>query len=138
MNTPFGSGPLANTIGCNADTVAAKALVEGKLPTGVLSSLLPETIRILQTFATPSTTLPASTNAIISDEDCIPTFRAASEATLSSPSGRHIGHYKAAVQDPRLVSLHAKMMSVPFQVGFAPDRWTQVTDIMLEKDPGQP
>jgi hypothetical protein len=30
------------------------------------------------------------------------------------------------------------MMSIPFQEGFAPDRWTRVTDIMLEKDPGYP
>ncbi len=30
------------------------------------------------------------------------------------------------------------MMSIPFQVGIAPDQWTQVTDIMLEKDVGNP
>jgi hypothetical protein len=30
------------------------------------------------------------------------------------------------------------MISLPFHVGFAPERWTQVTDIMLEKDPDQP
>jgi hypothetical protein len=28
------------------------------------------------------------------------------------------------------------MVSLPFQHGFAPDRWTKVTDIVLEKDPG--
>jgi hypothetical protein len=138
MNTPFGAGPLATTIGRNADTVAAKALLEGTMPAEVISSLLPETVRILQTLATPTTQLPLTTDAVISEEDFVSTFRSANEATSSSPSGRHIGHYKAAIKDPELVSLHAKMMSIPFMVGFAPDRWTQVTDIMLEKDPGQP
>jgi hypothetical protein len=28
------------------------------------------------------------------------------------------------------------MMSIPFQVGITPDRWSRVTDIMLEKYPG--
>jgi hypothetical protein len=60
------------------------------------------------------------------------------EATSSSPSGRHIGHYKAIIKDPVLVSLHTAMMSIPFQVGIAPERWTKVTDIMLEKEAGNP
>jgi len=34
--------------------------------------------------------------------------------------------------------MHAQMMSLPFQAGFAPDRWTRVTDIMLEKEANNP
>ncbi len=56
--------------------------------------------------------------------------------TSSSPSGRHIGHYKAALIAPNLVQLHSTMMSLPFQHGFAPEQWTHVTDIMLEKEEG--
>jgi hypothetical protein len=37
-----------------------------------------------------------------------------------------------------MVIFHSIMMPIPFQVGIAPDRWTRVTDIMLEKDAGNP
>jgi hypothetical protein len=134
--TPFGSGPLAHIIGRNGDTPAAKALLEGTLPSQILTSLMPETIRILRTLAKPAPTLPTDSKAVITDAEFISTYKATSEATSSSPSGRHVGHYKAILNDPTLVSLHASMMSIPFQVGFAPDRWTQVSDIMLEKEPG--
>ena len=30
------------------------------------------------------------------------------------------------------------MMTIPFQKGFAPELWTQVTDVMLEKTTGIP
>ncbi len=134
--TPFGSGPLADIIGRNGDTQAAKDLLNGTLPSDILSSLLPETIRILKTLATPQPTLQEHTRVSITEEEFVATYKATRETTSSSPSGRHVGHYKAAVKDPTLVSLHTSMMSIPFQAGFAPARWTQVSDIMLEKDPG--
>jgi hypothetical protein len=72
----------------------------------------------------------------ITDEEFQDSYKAAKEATSSSPSGRHIGHYKAILKDPTLTALHATMMSIPFQVGIVPDRWNRVTDIMLEKTAG--
>jgi hypothetical protein len=51
---------------------------------------------------------------------------------------KNIGHYKAILKNPNMVTFHSIMMSIPFQVGIAPDRWTRVTDIMLEKDAGNP
>jgi hypothetical protein len=82
-------------------------------------SLLPETIRILNTLAQP---LPQSAgSANITPEEFVSTYSVASEQTSSSPSGRHIGHYKAILKDPVLVRLHSQMMSIPFQVGFTPE-----------------
>jgi hypothetical protein len=52
QDTPFGSGVLADIIGHNGDTPAAKALLGGLLPEQILSSLMPETVWVLKTLAT--------------------------------------------------------------------------------------
>jgi hypothetical protein len=97
---------------------------------------MPETMRILQTLATQ---YPAATGTVvITPEEFVSMYRVADENTSSSPSWRHIGLYKAILDDPLLVKLHSCMMSLPFQAGFAPERWTKVTDIMLEKEPNNP
>lgn len=90
--------------------------------------------RVLETLVRDYPTMPGST--VILDKEFIATYREAKESTSSSPSGRHIGHYKAVLKDPSLVALHATIMLIPFQVGFMPNRWKKVTDKMLEKIPG--
>jgi hypothetical protein len=138
QDTPFGSGVLADIIGHNGDTPVAKALLGGLLPEQILFSLMPETVRVLKTLATPIKQLNSSHDTIISEDEFVSTFKMSKEATSSLPSGRHIGHYKAIIKDPVLVSLHTAMMSIPFQVGIAPEQWTKVTDIMLENEAGNP
>jgi hypothetical protein len=77
-----------------------------------------ETLQIIQTLAIQ--TLVAEGTAVISPEEFISTYLAASEQTSSSPSGRHIGHKKAILDDSSLVKLHSCMMSILFQARFAP------------------
>jgi len=60
------------------------------------------------------------------------------ERTSSSPSRRHLGHYKAALQSSNLLYLLCQLTSLPFQFGFTPTRWTTSIDTMLEKSPGNP
>jgi hypothetical protein len=132
--TPFGSGPLADMIGRRGDTPCSQELLCGTLPPEMPPSLLPETLRVLNFLVQP---VPQTTGSpVITPAEFVSTYSVASEQTSSSPSGCHIGHYKAVPKEPSLVQLHAQMMSIPFQVGFAPERLTKVTDLMLEKEAG--
>jgi len=58
----------------------------------------------------------------ITEAELIDRYKVVNELTSSSPSGHHIGCYKAALQDPNLASLHSAMMPLLFQAGFAPER----------------
>jgi len=135
-DTPFGSGPVASAFGRQGDTLAASTVLGGYIPESLQRApMMAETRRILETMATAYPAVQGGTGEVSWDE-FISAYTVSKESTSSSPSGRHIGHYKAAVQDPTLAQLHRQMMSFPFIHGFAPDRWKRVTDIMLEKEQG--
>ena len=53
-------------------------------------------------------------------------------------AGRHRGHWKAILDDPKLVSFRRQMEMLPFQRGFSPLRWRQMIECMLEKVAGLP
>ena len=98
----------------------------------------------------------------ITQKEFMTGFRKWREATSTSPSGRHLGHYKALlraelvdnqpVQDNKksklktinnikgteiFKSLYYVAMSA-LQAGETLDRWKQVQSSMLEKEPGKP
>jgi hypothetical protein len=120
-DTPFGSGPLAEAIGRNGDTSFATSVINEKIPAFQFKTI-PETNRILDTIARPFPVIHKG-SPIITSEEFTSSYKAIKESTSSSPSGHHVGHYKSAIGDPTLTELHSTMMSLPFQIGFAPDRW---------------
>lgn len=126
---------MADIIGRTGDTAHARNILQGNLPSTLPGNLMPETLRILNTLSQPCSELPPTT-PIILDEEFINAYQVMPESTLSSPSGQHVGHYKAILDDHFLVFLHASMSTLPFQTGFIPDRWKKIVDIMLQKDPG--
>jgi hypothetical protein len=81
---------------------------------------------------------PFQATTEITTDDFISCYQHTHEKTSSSPSGQHVGHYKAACRDPTIAYLHSKMMSIPFMAGFATQRWRKVIEVMLQKDPGCP
>jgi hypothetical protein len=137
-NTPFGSRYLAQLFGLDASSPNVESLLLGSLRYDPNQIYLSETKDIIQELARPLSMQPKTIVAIISPDQFIATYKVVKEATASSPSGRHVGHYKAATSDPILTELHSTMISIPYLAGFSPSRWHKVTDIMLEKTPGSP
>ncbi len=136
--TPFASEPLLSYFGYCGNTPGAEALLEGHLPqSAVLTSLLPETKQLLNTMSQPNP-VPHEFSSSFSAQEFSSLYKLLPEAISSSPSGRHLGHYKVASTYEPLAEFHSKMMSIPYLAGFSPRRWHQVVDIMLEKNPGDP
>ena len=72
----------------------------------------------------------------ISAEDFSEGFKRLSENLSSSPSGRHIGHYKVVIGDEELCTLYARIISIPFKHGLTLPWWTAVVQVILEKTKG--
>ena len=75
------------------------------------------------------------------------------ESTTTSPSGRHLGHYRALLQTlpvgnkaaeatdykrGMLASMHHSILEYSLQNGHAFQRWKKVVNVMIEKEPGNP
>ena len=65
-------------------------------------------------------------------------FKTTSEKTSSSPSRRHLGHYRAALSSDHICKVYATLMTVPFKFGFTLQRWSNALQVMLEKVKGTP
>ena len=76
------------------------------------------------------------------------------ESTTTSPSGRHLGHYRALLpnlptntkssqqsietQRQELSTMHHSMIDYSLCNGYSFRRWQKVVNVMLEKEPGNP
>ena len=60
------------------------------------------------------------------------------EIKISSPSGRHLGLYRALLPDPDFTKLFRHMCALPTQYGFVSERWQNAVKIIIEKDTGKP
>ncbi len=136
-STPCGTEPLASHLGYKADQDGSKSIIAGNpLPTSITDLLLPETKSIFATLSSLAQLDNPTLSPKITPEQFQSCYKAMDERTSSSPSGRHLGHYKAATQSDALTKLHSCMMSIPLTAGFSPTRWQQVIDVMLEKKAG--
>lgn len=118
--TPFASGYLPKFFGDVLTSEAADCLLSGHVDIDPDSVPLPETRNILKFLATPYPQIMALCSGRISPERFISNYKAVKEKTSSSYFGQHVGHYKAVLENPFLVNIHAAMMSIPYQVGFSP------------------
>ena len=93
----------------------------------------------LASFQIPDSVLAADPIPTeISEDDITKGFKSWKESTSTSPSGRHLGHYKALIQDPLLLSCFQKFMIIAISQGIAVKWWGNAVNVMTEKDQGRP
>lgn len=136
--TPCGHGIIADAITFTATSQAARDFLHGIIPSEwhADNSLLRE---FLTSFIAPSETIqqkPISTR--ITTTDVTKGFKKWKESTATSPSGRHLGHYKALLQDDILLECFTKFLSIAMQRGISIRRWQEAVNVLIEKDPGVP
>jgi hypothetical protein len=84
-------------------------------------------------------------------ENFTSTIRKWKEATSTSPSGKHLGHYKSLlsldsqinqyteeIPGPSILKVLSDVASSAFNTGITMPQWTKVTTCMIEKIPGTP
>lgn len=133
---PIHNSPLLQDFGLIGDTEAAERLFKGEyhFPPGsdeATMSFLREAARLRLEMSE----LPQDTPDI-TVSDYIDFWSTAKEATASSKSGRHFGHYKAVCTHPGLVNLHVKSINLAAQRGNPLVRWRQGVTVLLEKIAG--
>ena len=74
---------------------------------------------------------------IITSEEFQTMFKKAREQTSSDPRTLNYSIWKCIATDDFISSIAAILLSLPFTYGFVNTCWTQMTDFMLEKKPGQ-
>jgi hypothetical protein len=94
--TPFASGIIAEGIGPLASSKMVYSLLEGFIPKS-WSSPLKEVNDLLQNLSLPLPLTPQIVTDSITADQISSTYKIIKENTSSSLSGRHVGHYKAAI-----------------------------------------
>jgi hypothetical protein len=102
-HTPCGTELLASHLGYKALTSGSEEIIKGVgLPPDIMTALLPETVAIFKTLTSLTHQCTPAVPTHITPEQFISCYKVMDERTSSSPSGRHIGHYKAAILSEEL------------------------------------
>jgi hypothetical protein len=134
-SAPICQGLLAEQLGLLADTETAQRILDGTFKAG--PEINDATTLLLQEIGRLGCMLTNGEVIIeITADEFQEYWRRAREATSSSYSGIHFGHYKAAGQSEFLSSFFAKKISLIARTGCPPHRWGVGLTVMLEKIAG--
>ena len=136
--SPFGHGALYDTITFSGLSIQADQILSGQSPPDwskddhamrefLASFTLPQCV-------SDKPAIPCD----ITQDDVLRGFQSWKESTSTSPSGRHLGLYKAAIQHPVLLSCFVKFLNIAISSGISIPRWSNAVNILIEKDTGQP
>ena len=136
--SPCGHGLIHQQLTFNSLSPEAQAVLDGNIPQEwhednpllrefLLSFSIPDQIKKVKPIKTTLTT-----------EDVRYGIGKWKEKTSTSPSGRHLGHYKAIIQEETLLTCMTQFLNATIQKGLTLDRWCNAVNVMIEKDPGSP
>ena len=137
--TPFGSGHLAKLLLSSGLTPAGEQMLQGTWTADAGIAMTPELQAFISRLAVPAELrdVPQITSEVTVDE-YKEAIRRWNERTSTSPSGRHLGFYKALLAIPQILSDMCEMFNVVTRCGLVPKRWCKAVSVLLEKDPGRP
>jgi hypothetical protein len=134
--THFASSPLNQLSGLFGTNDQADAILNGTLDIEILN-LSDEVKAWLHALAyDDGEPPPIDTN--ITSPQFSQVVKRCNVNTSASPSGFGYIIWKASGLSPLGARVHSTMMTLTFLCGFAPSRWKQCLEVMLEKDVGKP
>ena len=136
--SPCGHGQIHEKLTYTSLGPAAAQLLKGHLPPAwygndellrefLTSFIIPDRIQNLPPIPTQ-----------ISNANVCKGFSKWKETTSTSPSGRHLGHYKALIQDKNLLNCFTKFLNILLEHRLTLKQWCNAVNIMIEKDIGKP
>ena len=148
--TPWTRAPLCHAVNFDTNTVESAAILSGTYDTTTLDQISSKVIQRMEQILQP----PANSNTI-SVSDFTGKMKVWKETTSTSPSGIHLGHYKAllaknhhpedsdesnAIQDcqQQIIQLRCNILNLCIAHHYCLNRWKTVASVLLEKDPGIP
>jgi hypothetical protein len=147
-STPFGTTERGTTLGFHGTSSDAAAILDGNYQPPPGDTLPKETAAYIQALHHPDNNIPAlDRNTIdvdISVADLVQGFGKWPENTSTSPSGRHLGHYRSLLylQDEDgnypLLEILQYMINIPLLTGQPPKRWLTASSVCIEKEQGNP
>jgi hypothetical protein len=136
QDTPFGHGELYEMVGYDGLTEEADNIVSGFCIAHMGIPMTRELQVFLEECKRPTSVVDIKSTITV--DEFKSNVKKWKECTSTSPSGRHLGHYRTAILDDHVAALHTDMLNLPIQYGFSPKRWTQSVTPMIEKDEGKP
>jgi exonuclease III len=156
--TPFTIPPLVNDLGYRCEGAAVDEILKG---TYNQQHLDPQVALLIAHMKQTEKMAALDSPATITEEEYVSKLVVWTESTTTSPSGLHLGHYKALIakhkyskvdnaggeetedsrnqtewnhMQSRMLTLHVQMLNYALVRGYSYERWQKVTNTILFKD----
>ena len=137
QGTPLTEEPLKSALGWTSTTKQAEQILVGDfswIHTSVSSA-------VRKIFKKARLSKEVRESPAIAAEirpcDFIATWKKQDERTQPSLLGLHFGFFKSILADPVLTNTMAHLSSIPFETGYAPERWRKSLNVHLMKKQGE-